>query len=59
MKSTMHSLMLKNIPKHRHFSCKCMLARTQLAAIDHNSKTGRKIATVIKREARKGKRGTR
>jgi hypothetical protein len=36
-----------------------MLARTQLAAIDHNSKTGRKIATVIKREARKGKRGTR
>ena len=42
-----HSLLLKYAPKRQHFSYKGMVARTQLAVIDHNSNTGRKQATVM------------
>ena len=37
-----HSMMLKYCPKRQHFSYKGMIARTQLAALDHNHNTGRK-----------------
>ncbi|XP_033096850.1 uncharacterized protein LOC117101089 [Anneissia japonica] len=36
-----HSMMLQYCPKRLHFPYKSMLARTQLAAIDHNSHIGR------------------
>lgn len=42
-----HSLLLKYAPKRQHFSYKGMVARTQLAVIDHNCNTGRRQATVI------------
>ena len=31
-----HSMMLKYVPKSQHFSYQGMVARTQLAALDHN-----------------------
>ncbi|ESO88711.1 hypothetical protein LOTGIDRAFT_165496 [Lottia gigantea] len=40
-----HSMMLKYCPKRQHFSYDGMVARTQLAALDHNYNTGRKQAT--------------
>ena len=43
-----HSLLLKYVPKRLHYSYKGMVARTQLAVIDHNSNTGRKQATVTR-----------
>lgn len=43
-----HSLLLKYVPKRKHFSYKGMVARTQLAVIDHNSNTGRRQATVTR-----------
>ena len=43
-----HSLLLKYVPKRLHFSYKGMVARTQLAVIDHNSNTARKQATIVK-----------
>ena len=43
-----HSLLLKYAPKRQHFSYKGMVARTQLAVIDHNTNTGRRQATVTK-----------
>ena len=43
-----HSLLLKYAPKRLHFSYKGMVARTQLAVIDHNSNTGRNQATVTR-----------
>ena len=43
-----HSLLLKYVPKRLPYSYKGMVARTQLAIIDHNSNTGRKQATVTR-----------
>ena len=43
-----HSLLLKYVSKRLHYSYKGMVARTQLAVIDHNSNTGRKQAIVTK-----------
>jgi hypothetical protein len=41
-----HSLMLKYLPKRKHFSYRSMLARTQLAALDHNHNFNRVQAVV-------------
>lgn len=41
-----HSVMTKYCPKREHFSHPCMVARTQLAVIDHNHNTGRQQATT-------------
>ena len=41
-----HSVQLKYLPKRQHFSYKGMVARTQLAALDHNANTGRQQARV-------------
>lgn len=43
-----HSLLLKYAPKRQHFSYAGMVARTQLAVMDHNHNTGRKQATIKK-----------
>ena len=39
-----HSLYNKYLPKRQHFGFKAMVARSQLAALDHNSGAGRKEA---------------
>lgn len=39
-----HSLYNKYLPKRQHFGFKAMVARSQLAALDHNSGAGRKQA---------------
>ena len=41
-----HSLILKYLPKREHFSFKGMVARTQLAALDHNFNINRKQSVV-------------
>lgn len=41
-----HSMMLKYVPKRLHFSHGGMVARTQLAILDHNSNVGRQQATT-------------
>ena len=33
-----HSVMTKYVPKRKHFCCNRMVARTQLAILDHNGK---------------------
>ena len=43
-----HSIQTKYLPKRQHFSYKAMVARTQLAALDHNANTGREQATSSK-----------
>jgi len=43
-----HSVQTRYIPKRQHFSYKGMVARTQLAALDHNANTGRQQATVTR-----------
>ena len=43
-----HSVQTKYLPKRQHFSYKGMVARTQLAALDHNANTGREQATSSK-----------
>ena len=43
-----HSLGLRYVPKRPHFSYEGMVARAQLAVIDHNSNTGRNQATVTR-----------
>ena len=43
-----HSFMLKFAPKRIHFEKDTMVARTQLAAVDHNENTGR--AKAVTRE---------
>ena len=48
-----HSLMLKYLPKRKHFSYTGMVARTQLPALDHNHNCSRPQA-VIKSGANKG-----
>ena len=45
---TYHSKMLTFCPKRIEFDYPCMLARTQLAALDHNENVGRPQATVGK-----------
>ena len=47
-----HALLTKYCPKRQHFSYKGMLARTQLAALDHNHNTGRRQATTSSGEVR-------
>ena len=46
-----HSVQTKYLPKRQHFSYKGMVARTQLAALDHNANTGRAQATSSKGES--------
>ena len=46
-----HSVQTKYLPKRQHFSYKGMVARTQLAALDHNANTGREQATSSKGES--------
>ena len=41
-----HSLITKYLPKREHFSYKGMVARTQLAILDHNTSVGRGQAEV-------------
>lgn len=43
-----HSLMTKYVPKREHFSYNGMVARTQLAILDHNANTTRSQAEVKK-----------
>ena len=43
-----HSLMTKYVPKREHFSYNGMVARTQLAILDHNANTNRSQAEVKK-----------
>ncbi|ESO94791.1 hypothetical protein LOTGIDRAFT_161042 [Lottia gigantea] len=38
-----HSMMLKYLPKRQEFDFACMMARTQLAALDHNHNVDREI----------------
>ena len=47
-----HSLMLKYLPKRKHFTYSGMLARTQLAALDHNHNCSRAQAVVSLAHAR-------
>ena len=41
-----HSLLTKYCPKRQHFGYNCMLARIQLAALDHNHNVDREQATT-------------
>ena len=41
-----HSLYNKYLPKRQHFGYKAMLARSQLAALDHNSSSKREQAVA-------------
>ena len=41
-----HSLITKYVPKREHFSYKGMIARTQLAILDHNANVNRSHAEV-------------
>ena len=41
-----HSLMTKYVPKREHFRYNGMVARTQLAILDHNTKVNRSQAEV-------------
>lgn len=43
-----HSLLLKYAPKRKHFCYQGMIARTQLAIMDHNLNCERSQATVTK-----------
>lgn len=43
-----HNLYLKYCPKRQHFFHRAMLARAQLAVMDHDANNGRKQATVKK-----------
>ena len=42
-----HGFLLKYAPKHIQFSYEGMVARLELAALDHNANVGRQQATVI------------
>ncbi|XP_063969971.1 uncharacterized protein LOC129284132 [Lytechinus pictus] len=52
-----HNLYLKYCPKRQHFFYPAMLARTQLAVLDHNFNTGRKQATIKKPRKGSGQKG--
>ena len=41
-----HSVMTKYVPKREHFSYNRMVARTQLAILDHNANVGRKQVEI-------------
>ncbi|XP_070548761.1 uncharacterized protein [Ptychodera flava] len=41
-----HALLTKYCPKRQHFSYKGMVARAQLAALDHNANSGRNHASI-------------
>ena len=43
-----HSVQTRYVPKRQHFSYRGMVARTQLAALDHNANNGRQQATVTR-----------
>jgi ribonuclease HI len=43
-----HSVMTKYVPKREHFSYNGMVARTQLAILDHNANVGREQAEIKK-----------
>lgn len=45
-----HNVQTKYLPKRQHFSFKGMVARTQLAALDHNANTSRDHATATRGE---------
>ena len=45
-----HSMMLKYCSKQEHLSYKCMVARTQLAALDNNANADRPQALVLSGE---------
>ena len=45
-----HSVQTKYLPKRQHFWYKGMVARSQLAALDHNANTSRNHATVSSSE---------
>ena len=47
--------MLKYVPKREHFSYNGMLARTQLAILDHNNNVNRKQA-VVQNGSRQGEK---
>jgi hypothetical protein len=47
-----HSVLLKYCPKRLHFSYSGMIARTQLAILDHNNNTDRTQATTAEGELR-------
>ena len=48
-----HSVLTKYCPKRQHFSYRGMVARTQLAALDHNHNTGRNQATTATGEEKR------
>lgn len=50
-----HSVMLKYVPKWEHFSYNGMLARTQLAILDHNNNVNRK-QSVVKNGSHQGEK---
>ena len=47
-----NSVMTKYVPKRIHFSLEGMIARTQLAALDHNFNVGREHSTIESGEER-------
>lgn len=49
-----HSLMLKYLPKREHFSYRGMVARTQLAAMDHNFNLDRSQAVTSNKDGHGG-----
>ena len=51
-----HSVMTKYVPKREHFSYNGMVARTQLAILDHNANVGRKQAEIKKGSSQGEKR---
>ncbi|XP_063967630.1 uncharacterized protein LOC135157074 [Lytechinus pictus] len=52
-----HSLYLKYCPKRKHFFYPAMLARAELAVLDHNANTGREQATVKRERTGTAKKG--
>ena len=49
-----HSVMLKYVPKRQHFPYKGMVARTQLAAMDHNFNLDRPHAETTNKDGQAG-----
>ena len=52
-----HNVYLKYCPKRLHFRYPAMLARAQLAVLDHNSNTGKKHAVVTRPRKGSAKKG--
>ncbi|XP_028414363.1 uncharacterized protein LOC114537519 [Dendronephthya gigantea] len=51
-----HSVMTKYVPKREHFCYNGMIARTQLAVLDHNANVDRSQAEVMKGQSKGEKR---